>query len=251
MSLASEISVHAEQLSFSFNKVNPNEVLRNLSLKIKHGERVAVMGASGSGKTTLLKILAGLKGFRPNSGLCSLSGRFAMVFQQPTLLNHMNVMDNITLPVRLQGLQKDIAPIVSILDLEHLLERYPYQLSGGQQRRVALARAMMYPEVKGLLMDEPFTGLDEPLRERILIEIEFGLKATNLTCILSTHSPYEAAFLADRVLFLGDTPSRIVSELVISLPRGDRGALLDKTEFFDEVTKIRKKLNAVSKSLDS
>lgn len=249
MTVSAGVSVCAEHLDFGFKPGSP--VLRNVNLTVDHGERVALMGASGSGKTTLLKLMAGLQGYAPKAGICFRRGRLAMVFQQPLLLNHLSVHDNILLPARFQQTDQNIDDIVQILDLGKLLDRYPFQLSGGQQRRVALARAMACPDSQGLLMDEPFSGLDEPLRERILIELQAGLDATGLTCILSTHSPLEAAFLADRILFLGNTPASIIAEHVVHLPRGDRHRLLDKAEFFDEITLIRNTINELYGSLDA
>lgn len=236
-----DLSIRIDGVSFDFKSGHP--VLRDVNLAIRRGERVAVMGASGSGKTTLLKLMAGLRRYRATSGTCFSTGRFAMVFQQPLLLDHMTVRDNILLPALLLKSHKTADEVARILDIGHLLDRYPFQLSGGQQRRVSLARALACPDAHGLLMDEPFAGLDEPLRERILVELQAGLDVTGLTCVLSTHSPIEAAFLADRVIFLGNAPATVATEHVVRLQRGDRLRFLDKPEFFDEVTSIRKHLN--------
>lgn len=248
MTCQTDLSICMDDLSFGFKSGHP--VLRDVNLAIRRGERVAVMGASGSGKTTLLKLMAGLRGYRATSGNCFSAGHFAMVFQQPLLLNHMTVRENIRLPALLLKSRERVNEVARILDIGHLLDRYPFQLSGGQQRRVSLARALAYPDAHGLLMDEPFTGLDEPLRERILVELQAGLNVTGLTCILSTHSPMEAAFLSDRIIFLGNSPAAVTAEHVVRLTRGDRLRLLDKPEFFDEVTSIRKHLNDRYRELD-
>lgn len=175
------LSIDCHQMSFGFEASTP--ILKNVSFVVEQGERVAIMGASGSGKTTLIKIIAGFKGYSATSGSCKCNGRFAMVFQQPLLLNHMTVRENILLPASIQKMDKPIDEIVRILDIASLLNRYPYQLSGGQQRRVALARALCYPNAHGLIMDEPFTGLDEPLRDQILLELQMALDTTELTCL--------------------------------------------------------------------
>ncbi|MGE0356478.1 MAG: ABC transporter ATP-binding protein [Burkholderiales bacterium] len=230
-----------EGLSFAFGSVH--QVLSDITLSVARGERVALMGPSGSGKTTLLKVIAGFRGYAAQRGKCSTAGRFAMAFQQALLLDHLSVGDNILLPAKIIGCKSDISQVTRLLGLDHLLERYPFQLSGGQQRRVALARALAAPNAEGLLMDEPFTGLDEPLRERILVEVEAALNATGLTCIFATHSPMEAAFLADRVVLLGDSPTRVVAEHEVNLPREARLQYLETREFFDEVSAIRRHIS--------
>lgn len=225
-------------LSFGFK--NGDIILDQVNLNIEHGERVAIMGGSGSGKTTLLKLMAGLRSYRPRSGECHRSGRFALVFQQPLLLDHMTVISNIKLPALIQGIEQPIHDIIRILALDGLLDRYPYQLSGGQQRRVALARALTTPNTEGLLMDEAFSGLDEPLRERILVEFETGLNVTSLTIVMATHSPFEATFFADRILFIGGSPASVSGEYVVKLPSCRRSSMLDSPEFHAEVIAVRK-----------
>jgi len=240
MSVATAIAL--ESLSFAF--AADHQVLADLNLVVDKGERVGVMGPSGSGKTTLLKLIAGLRGYSPTRGTCLRSDRFAMAFQQPLLLDHLSIRDNILLPARIANKPCEIEDVVHIMGLEHLLSRYPYQISGGQQRRVALARALLSPGTRGLLMDEPFTGLDEPLRERILVEVEAALNALSLTCVFATHSPFEAAFLADRIVFLGNTPATIASIRTVTIARGKRHELLEEREFFEEVAAIRRTASA-------
>ena len=188
-------------------------VLGRLNLSIKAGERVALMGGSGSGKTTLLKICAGLQKYRnQNMSIIGFEG-FSFIFQQNLLLEHLTVLKNIILPGAVfQGDQTRLQSIIDTLGLNALLNKYPYELSGGQQKRVAIARAFVYPQIKGLFMDEPFTGLDEPLRDTIIGELKDILNNKELPCLFTTHSPFEAAFLANRVLFLGGDPSSIIEE---------------------------------------
>jgi len=233
-------AIEIDGLAFAFEQTNL--ILQDLNFAIRIGERVAVMGPSGSGKTTLLKVIAGLRGYKPTQGSCSRSGRFAMAFQQPLLLDHLSVRANILLPARLSNSQPAIDDVVEILGLDDVLDRYPYQLSGGQQRRVALARALSIPGTQGLLMDEPFTGLDEPLRERILVEVETALDALNRTCVFATHSPFEAAFLSDRIVFLGGLPATIVAEHQVQMARGKRHELLEEKQFYEEVRLVRQRL---------
>jgi len=238
---AQNLSIHCSDVSFGFS---PKAlILEDLNLFVRRGERVAVMGGSGSGKTTLLKLVAGFKGYRATSGSCLCTGRFAMVFQQPLLLDHMLVQENILLPALIQKAHQPIDEVVRILGLGKLLDRYPFQLSGGQQRRVALARALSYPDAHGLIMDEPFTGLDEPLRDQILAELQVALDKTGFTCLFSTHNPVEAAFLADRIVFIGGDVATIYAEHIVQLKRKDRSLFFDQPEFLNELAIIRRYLS--------
>lgn len=226
-------------------------VVRGMRLNLAAKERVALMGASGSGKTTLLKVIAGFSGYSPTNGNIVREGRFAMVFQQPLLLNHLNVRENINLPARLRGTTVSNGHVTHVLGLERLMERYPYQLSGGQQRRVALARAMLFPDVQGLIMDEPFTGLDEPLRDQILNEIHVALEETGLACLFTTHSPLEAAILADRVVFMGGQPASNLFEQTILTPHAERVQQLDHQGLANEVANLRIRLRTITKAPNS
>jgi NitT/TauT family transport system ATP-binding protein len=248
MSDLTTITVRVEALGFGFRSGSP--VLSDVALTVNQGERVALMGPSGSGKTTLLKIIAGLSGYRTFTGTCERRGHLVMGFQQPLLLNYLTVRDNILLPSRILKDEQEIVALVHSLDLEELLDRYPFQLSGGQQRRVALARDLACPNAGGLLLDEPFSGLDEPLRDRILVKLQAHLSATSLTSIFATHSPMEATFLADRVVFLGSSPATIVAEHVVRLQRAQREKLFGKTPFFEEMAHIREMLDTHSTELN-
>lgn len=229
--------IHCKKVSFGFN---PQAfVINNVDLAVKAGERVALMGASGTGKTCLLKVIGGIQGYLPISGDVVIGGRFAMVFQQPLLLNHLCVKDNILLPSRIQ--HRDnlcIDEIVRILGLFHLLDRFPYQLSGGQQRRVAIARALAYPDIQGVIMDEPFTGLDEPLRDQIMTDLQVALDSTGLTCLFTTHSPEEAVFLADRIVFLGGRPATVYAEHSVDIDNKHVN-MFDDPKFSSEASVVR------------
>jgi len=214
-------------------------VFTDVSVAVGRGERVAIMGSSGSGKTTLLKVAAGLKSYQPKSGLCKREGRGVMVFQQPLLLSYLTVDQNIRLPMRMSHERVPTEHVVEALELEPLLNRYPYEISGGQQRRVALARALLAPQASCLILDEAFTGLDEPLKERILDQLSSYLDETGLPCLFATHSSAEAAFLATRVLFLGGKPAHIAAERQVALsPRRSR-ELRETESYFAELKAIR------------
>ena len=221
-------------------------LLNDINLTINYGERVAIMGASGSGKTTLLKIMAGLSQYKPLTGVVDRKLSFSMVFQQPLLLDYLTVEKNILLPQTVAKKSKPISSIVKTLGLSDLLDRYPYQLSGGQQRRVSLARSILAPNNHGLLFDEPFTGLDESIRESILFELEeILISEPKMTCIISTHSPLEAAFLADRIIFIGSKngkPATIQEEILVNLPKNERSKIINTDFFLNEVRSIRLRL---------
>ena len=238
---ASHIKINLDEFSYpGYEKV----ILKDINFSIEPGESVAIMGGSGSGKTTLLKICAGIDGYRLGVEKVRTNGRFSMLFQQNLLLDYMTVIKNITLPAKLAGLSpRDIkvTEVTESLGIGDLLDMYPFQLSGGQQKRVALARALLYPNINGLIMDEPFSGLDEPRREGILEDLEKWLKESKLTCLFATHSAYEAVHLANRVILIGGTPSTIINDYPIDKPSGGASdTWLDSHEaaFFQEVSHI-------------
>lgn len=229
--------LEVEDASFSY--VGHPSVFERVSVAVRRGERVAVMGSSGSGKTTLLKVAAGLRGYEPKSGGVKRVGRAVMVFQQPLLLSYMTVEQNVRLPMKIAGERIEMDHVIDTLELGPLLKRYPYEISGGQQRRVSLARSLLAPQASCLILDEALTGLDEPLKERILDQLSDYLCQTKLPCLFATHSSAEAAFLATRILFLGGHPARIQAEKKVAL-QYDRGPGVRETEaHFEEVKEIR------------
>lgn len=197
------------------------EALRNVNFSVEEGEYVAIMGESGSGKTTLLNILAALD--KPTSGLVSLDGReltrikdseaanfrrdnLGFVFQEFNLLDTFTLEDNIFLPLVLAGKSYDemhsrIIPIAKELGISELLKKYPYEVSGGQKQRAAVARAMItHPRI--LLADEPTGALDSKSTDELL-DLFAGLHQEGQTILMVTHS-VKAASRAGRVLFLKD-----------------------------------------------
>ncbi|TPE52245.1 ATP-binding cassette domain-containing protein [Amaricoccus solimangrovi] len=182
-------------------------VLGPIAFAVAPGEAVALTGPSGAGKTTLLRILAGLD--RDFEGSLSAPARIAMVFQEPTLLPWRDAAANIMLTTG-----ADAATAERLLGEVGLAGRgaaYPGQLSLGQQRRLALARALA-AEPELLLLDEPFVSLDPALVEEMLTLTEAVLRRRRAASVLVTHSRAEAERLADRIVTLGGSPARIVSE---------------------------------------
>ncbi len=213
----------------NLNAVFPNgngglRALKDVSFEVYPQEFVCVLGPSGSGKTTLLRVIAGL--LPPTSGEVIFTGgrpRIGYVFQQANLMPWRDVLDNITLPLELDGVPKTEArtraqELVDLVGLQGFEDNWPRDLSGGMAQRVAIARALIH-DPGLLLLDEPFGSLDAMTRERMGAELMRIWQAHRKTVIMVTHSLSEALFLADRVLVLTQRPGSICLDLKVDLPR--------------------------------
>lgn len=197
-------------------------VLHDFSLEVGAGELVAIVGPSGIGKTTLLHLTAGLES--PDSGTVhvgsgSSAPRVGMVFQQPRLLDWLSVQANVTLAADAAGVSREHGRrMLQEVNLAGYEEAYPLSLSGGQRQRVALARAFaIEPDI--VLLDEPFSALDELTARRLRSLLQELWLLHGPTGLLVTHSTLEAAFLADRVIVLGGRPTRILRTIDVPSPR--------------------------------
>jgi len=232
----------------------PVTAIDSVSTEIAENEFIAVVGPSGCGKSTLLKIIASL--ILPSQGQVERFGMRAdkptpdigMVFQAPVLLNWRNVLDNVLLPIEILGYSRKQYREKAM----HLLERarisdfaskYPRELSGGMQQRVAICRALVY-DAKLLLMDEPFGALDALTRDHMNEELLRLWSEERKTTLLITHSISEAVFLADRVMVMCHRPGRIMRDIPIELPRPRDPAVRTSTEFTDYVRAILAELTA-------
>ena len=206
-------------------------VLSDVSLSLKTGEIVALLGRSGSGKSTLLRIIAGLT--RPTEGTVTISGEpvdgpakdVAMVFQSFALFPWLDVLDNVEIGPRADGVpldetRKRALQAIDTIGLDGFESAYPKELSGGMRQRVGFARALvMQPKI--LLMDEPFSALDvltaETLRTDLLDLWQEG-RIPIKSILMVTHNIEEAVLMADRILVLSSNPGRIASEIPVTLP---------------------------------
>jgi len=229
--------------------------LDKIDLSLEEGTFSSVIGASGCGKSTLLKIMAGL--LPPSEGSVVLDGTavtgpradIGMMFQQPTLFPWRTVVENIVLPIEIRdgkAAAKAAHPkaheLLSITGLSKFAEVYPNELSGGMAQRAAICR-MLVDEPSVLLLDEPFSALDEIMRDLMNMELQRICMERNATAFLVTHSISEAVLLSDIVYIMSPRPGRFVEEVMIELPRPRTLEMMTTKKFGLLVDKIRSHLN--------
>ncbi len=239
---------------FSTGKAARVEALVGIDLTVEQGEFVSLIGPSGCGKSTLLRLIANL--IEPTAGSVTVNGKpahqarldqdYGMAFQQACLFDWRSVTKNIELPLELKGWDRTNrrARALEMLELVKLPEfagHMPWQLSGGMQQRIAIARALAaHPPL--LLMDEPFGALDEMTREHMQAELLRICAKTATTVVFVTHSIPEAVYLSTRVVVMSPRPGRITS--IIDVPLG--AARNDDTRedgiFFQKITEVREAL---------
>ena len=219
--------------------------LDDISFEVRPQEFICFLGPSGSGKTTLLRILAGL--LPPTTGQVNFirnqHPEIGMVFQQSNLMPWRSVMDNIKLPLELEGMGDAKARIktremIDLVGLNGFENSWPRELSGGMAQRVAIARALIHdPDL--LLLDEPFGSLDALTRERMWTELSRIWQARQKTVIIVTHSINESLFLADRVLVLTQRPGKIKLDVEVDLPRPRKDDIRYTSHFGKLARKLR------------
>lgn len=224
--MSPEETVHLEHVGMTYDDQNGYlHVLKDIHTVVKPQEFLCVLGPSGCGKTTLLRVIAGLD--KQTQGNVVFPGkdkpRVGLVFQESNLMPWRTVLDNILLPLELQGVDieeardraLDLAELVGLVDFTDV---WPASLSGGMAQRVAIARAHIQdPDL--LLLDEPFGSLDALTREQMGAELLRIWQARRKTIIMVTHSISESLLLADRVLVLSNRPAEVRLDLKIDLPR--------------------------------
>ena len=200
-----------------------------VDLAVARGEFVAVVGPSGCGKSTILKVLSGL--LVPTSGEASVGGAavrepradVGVVFQEPRLLPWRTTAENVAYPLELAGVARGerdarVERLLETVGLQGAAGVIPSRLSGGMRQRAALARTLA-TEPAVLLLDEPFSALDELTRERLNLELLEIAARHGSTVLIVTHSVQEAIFLADRVIVLSERPGRVVADVAVGLAR--------------------------------
>jgi NitT/TauT family transport system ATP-binding protein len=230
------------------------EALRSVSLSVAPGEFISIIGPSGCGKSTLLGIVGDL--VEPTAGTIRVNGKtarqarlgreYGIVFQAPVLYDWRTVLENVRLPLELAGRsrhdrQERPRALLRLVGLEGFHDHYPWQLSGGMQQRVSIARALaLGPSL--LLMDEPFGALDEMARDRLNLELLRVWSETSATALFVTHSIAEAVFLSSRVVVMSPRPGAIERIVPIDLPRPRTDKMRSEPHFFELITAVRESL---------
>ena len=245
------IKIDDVSMVFDSNDGTKVNALEHVSLDVKKGELISLVGPSGCGKTTLLRMISNLE--EPTDGEIHVMGmtprevrlqqKFGIVFQQPVLFDWRTVKKNIELPLEIMYYSKkdrsDRADeMLKLVGLSDFAGRYPRELSGGMQQRVNIARAFaIRPEI--LLMDEPFSALDEFTKEKLHEDLLRIWRKTNKTIIFVTHNIAESVFLSDRVCVLSPHPGRLSAIVDIDLPRPRTLEMRDTEQFTKLVKKVR------------
>ena len=227
----------------------PVHALSGINMKVNSGDFVSLIGPSGCGKTTLLRVIADLE--KPTSGTISVEGKspnqarldrsYGYVFQTPALLPWRNIESNIHLPLEMSGYSKSeqkklSEKYLSLVSLTGFEKKYPWQLSGGMQQRVSIARALSFdPDM--LLMDEPFGALDEITRDRLNEELLRLWEQTQKTVVFVTHSIPEAVFLSTKIVVMSARPGKIINVIETNFPK-DRNLDIRETKEFLEISQL-------------
>jgi NitT/TauT family transport system ATP-binding protein len=212
--------------------------LDHISLSVRQGEFLCIVGASGCGKSTLLNLIAGLDA--PTSGTVGAAGRVALMFQEAALLPWRTAAQNVELALKLRGVPKSerkerARELLALVRLDDFADKRPHELSGGMRQRVALARSLGQG-ADVLLMDEPFGALDAITRDVLHDEIERVAVDQNLTVLFVTHNVREAARLGDRIVLLSSRPGRVAAQFEVPVARPRRIESPDVSAIAAEVT---------------
>jgi NitT/TauT family transport system ATP-binding protein len=230
------------------------KALEGIDLTIGAGDFVSLIGPSGCGKSTLLRLIGDLTA--PSGGSITINGKparqarldrdYGIVFQAPVLFDWRTVQANVALPLEVKGIsgaerEERIRAMLELVELRDFARHYPYQLSGGMQQRVSIARALaLEPSI--LLMDEPFGALDEMTRERMNSEVQRIWQQTGTTVVFVTHSIPEAVFLSSQVVVMSPRPGKIVRVIDVDLPRPRTDDTRETSRYFELITEVRETL---------
>ena len=252
--LASPV-ISARELSLTFQTADgPVYALSKVNLTVEDGDFVSFIGPSGCGKTTLLRVIADLE--QATSGSITVNGMspqearlkraYGYVFQAPGLLPWRSVERNVRLPLEIMGLEDAAERVKRNLDLVNLSgfeKKYPWQLSGGMQQRVSIARALAF-DPKLLLMDEPFGALDEIVRDKLNQQLLELWDRTKKTVVFVTHSIPEAVFLSTKIVVMSPRPGRIIDVIETNFPRDRSLDIRETPEFLTVAHRVRDGLKA-------
>jgi NitT/TauT family transport system ATP-binding protein len=255
---ASKAVIEIDGLSMVFRGRSTETVaLQNATLRVQEGEFISLIGPSGCGKTTLLRIIADL--VEPTEGRVLVAGKsprearlareYGYVFQAPVLYEWRTVLANVMLPLEIMGYPKEerrklAAKLLKMVGLQDFHKSYPWQLSGGMQQRVSIARALAF-DPKLLLMDEPFGALDEITREAMNDELLRIWRETGKTVVFVTHSIPEAVFLSSRIVVMTPRPGKIERVIEVDLPYPRDNATRESGRFFELTTEVREALRGM------
>jgi NitT/TauT family transport system ATP-binding protein len=246
-----DLRVEVDRLTKAFGS---SVAISDLSFTAHDREFVTLVGPSGCGKSTTLRLIAGL--LKPSAGtvrvnqrdVCGPVGDASMVFQSPVLLPWRRMIDNILFTAEMRGQRRDTvreraADLITLAGLEGFEHRYPHELSGGMQQRVAICRALLLKPTL-LLMDEPFGALDVLTREHLAFQLQHIWATNRSTVLFVTHSITEAVLLSDTVIVFAARPGRIRSVVPVDLPRPRDTATLRDPRFLDLSAAIREQMES-------
>jgi NitT/TauT family transport system ATP-binding protein len=251
-----EISIENVGMTYETDKSSMT-ALTGVNLQIKKGEFISLLGPSGCGKTTLLRTIAGLikntEGEVAVAGMTPVqareNGEIGMVFQSAVLYDWRTVIKNVMLPMEIkkkspQEQKQRAEEMLELVGLSEFKNNYPCELSGGMQQRVSIARALtMSPNI--LLMDEPFSALDEFTREKLHDDLLSICRKREMTVVFVTHNISESVYLSDRVAVMSPHPGRISAVIDIKLPRPREASMREASEYFEYISRIRNSFEGV------
>jgi NitT/TauT family transport system ATP-binding protein len=253
--MAAKAVIEAKDLSLTFTTADgPVYALSKVNLTVEDGDFVSFIGPSGCGKTTLLRVIADLE--QASEGTITVNGMtpaaaraaraYGYVFQAPALLPWRTVEANVGLPLEIMGLEDAAGRVRRNLEMVNLAgfeKKFPWQLSGGMQQRVSIARALAF-DPKLLLMDEPFGALDEIVRDKLNAQLLELWERTKKTVVFVTHSIPEAVFLSTKIVVMSPRPGRIIDVIETNFPRRRSLDMRETPEFLKIAHRVREGLKA-------
>jgi NitT/TauT family transport system ATP-binding protein len=256
-SLPQRLAIDVRNVSLTFETSDGKvDALSNVSLQVADGEFVSFIGPSGCGKTTMLRVIADLQ--QPTAGTLLVNGmsaeqarlarRYGYVFQAPALFPWRTIEKNLKLPLEVMGFsdseqRQRAARYLALVNLTGFERKFPWQLSGGMQQRVSIARALSFDPAL-LLMDEPFGALDEIVRDHLNEQLLQLWDKTGKTVLFVTHSIPEAVFLSSKIVVMSPRPGRIIDIIDCDFPRDRTLEIRETPEFLKIAQRVRVGLRA-------